>query len=501
MAKNKTKPTQVSVASYLARKVLMRRFLPALLFACCAVLATSQASAQPKAPAVVVEHVSVIDVRAGNVHSDQTVVVERGRIASVAPAGSAKIPAGATIVDGRQKFLIPGLWDMHVHASWPGLDQMFAPLFVANGVTGVREMYGSPFVIAAWKQKYQTGEAWPRMIGAGHILDGPRPFWPGSVVAANADEAKQAVNKLHAGGADFIKVYTKLPRDAYFAALDEAKRIGTYCAGHVPDAVSVSEASDHGQRSIEHLTGVALECSKDVDAMRAERAAAAADTSANLMKIWLGQSERILSTQDPKRAADLFARLARNHTWQVPTMTVLRSMSSLNDSVFTADPRVKYMPEQIVTGWNWKNDFRFRSRTPEEWANGKKMFKLYTEIVRAMNRAGVPIMAGTDMLNPFTFPGFSLHDELVNLTDAGLSPAEALRAATLSPAVFMNATDSLGTVEKGKRADLVLLDANPLEDIHNTHKVNAVVLNGRYYDRVALDAFMAASQKMARPEH
>ena len=480
----------------------MRRFLPALLFAgCVAPLVNLDALAQSRSPALAVEHANVVDVRAGRVLNDQTVVVESGRVTSVAPAGAAKVPAGATVVDGKQKYLIPGLWDMHVHAAWPGLDQVFAPLFVANGVTGVREMYGSMLVINAWKMKYQSGEPWPRMIGAGHILDGPKPFWPGSTAAATADEARQAVDKLHAAGADFIKVYTKLPREAYFAALDEAKRIGTYCAGHVPDAVSVTEASDHGQRSVEHLTGVALECSKEAETLRAERATAAADTSVtNLLKTYSRQTDRIIATQDPTRAKDLFARLARNHTWQVPTLTVLRSMSSLDDSTFTADPRVRYMPEEIVQGWDWKHDFRFRSRTPEEWANGKKLFKLATEIVEAMNRAGVPIMAGTDMLNPYTFPGFSLHDELVNLTEAGLSPADALRAATLNPAIFMNATDSLGTVEKGKRADLVLLDANPLENIHNTQKVHAVVLNGRYYDRAALDSLIVGSQRMARPQ-
>lgn len=479
----------------------MQKFVLILATCFSIVLISAETRAQSKNPALVIQHVSVVDVSAGKLLGRQTVVVENGRITSVTPESSAKAPVGARLIDGTGKFLIPGLWDMHVHAAWPGLDSMFAPLFVANGVTGVREMYGSPFVIAAWKHNYQTGAPWPRMIGSGHILDGPKPFWPGSTVAANAEEAKAAVDKLHAGGADFIKVYTKLPRDAYFAALDEAKRIGTYCAGHVPDAVTVSEASDHGQRSVEHLTGVALECSKDADVLRAERAAAAADTSANLMKVWLGQSKRILATQDPKRAADLYARLARNHTWQVPTLTVLRSMSSMNDSVFTNDPRTKYMPEQIVDGWDWKHDFRFRSRTPEDWENGKQMFKLSMQIVGAMNKAGVPMMAGTDMLNPFTFPGFSLHDELVNLTEAGLSPAEALRAATLNPAIFMNATDSLGTVEKGKRADLVLLGANPLDDIHNTQKVNAVVLNGRLYDRAALDSLVAGSQRLARPKH
>ncbi|HKW13362.1 MAG TPA: amidohydrolase family protein [Candidatus Krumholzibacteria bacterium] len=474
----------------------MRSVLIALVAAFCA----ATAHAQPKNPPLVIRHVTVIDVRAGKPVNDQTVVVENGRITTVATGMAVKMPAGTTAIDGTGKFLIPGLWDMHVHAAWPGLDALFAPLFVANGVTGVREMYGSPIVIAAWKQKYQKGEPWPRMIGSGHILDGPKPFWPGSTVAGNADEARAAVDKLHAGGADFIKVYTKLPRDAYFAALDEAKKVGTYCAGHVPDAVSVSEASDHGQRSVEHLTGVALECSSDAEALRAERAAAAADTSiTNLIKTYSRQTERVLATQDPKRAADLFARLKRNQTWMVPTFTVLRSMSSMNDSAFAADPRIKYMPEQIASGWDWKKDFRFRAKTAEDWENGRKSYKLNMQIVGAMNKAGVPIMAGTDMLNPFTFPGFSLHDELSLLNEAGLTPAEALRAATLNPAIFMNATDSLGTVEKGKRADLVLLDANPLTDIHNTQKVNAVVLNGKLYDRAALDALMADEQKQARP--
>jgi imidazolonepropionase-like amidohydrolase len=469
------------------------------LVAALALFFGSRLAAQTPAPAIVVQHVNVVDVRAGKVLADQTVVIEQGRIARMAAGMAAKMPAGTAIVDGSGKYLIPGLWDMHVHAAWPGLDQMFAPMFVANGVTGVRDMYGSLFVIRAWKAKYYAGEAWPRMIGAGHILDGPKPFWPGSVVAANADDARKAVDSLHESGADFIKVYTKLPRDAYFAALEEAKKVGTYCAGHVPDAVSVAEASDAGQRSIEHLTGVSVECSKEADALRAQRAAAAADTTGALLKTYLQQTERVLATQDPARASALFAKLVKNQTWMVPTFTVLRSMSRLNDEKFTADPRLRYMPEDMVTQWDWKNDFRFKDRKPEDWEAGKKLFALSMANVGKMNKAGVPIMAGTDFLNPYTFPGFSLHDELALLVEAGLSPAEALRAATLNPAIFMNATDSLGVVEAGKRADLVLLDANPLEDIHNTTKVRAVVLNGRLYDRAALDALMAEAEKKARP--
>ena len=455
----------------------------------------------PASSPLAIQHASIVDVRTGTSIPDQTVVVEFGRIVRVGAANSVRPPAAATIVDGRGKYLIPGLWDMHVHAAWPGLDALFAPLLVANGVTGVREMYGDKNVIAGWKKHYDAGEPWPRMIGAGHILDGPKPFWPGSTVATNADEARRAVDALKEGGADFIKVYTKLPRDAYFAALEEAKRVGIDVVGHVPDAVSVSEASDHGQRSIEHLTGVTLECSKDADALRAERVTAMNDTSASLLAVYSSQSPRILASQDEARCAALVKLLARNRTWQVPTLVQLRGFAYLDDSTLTNDSRVRYVPEEVVKSWDWRSDFRFRSRTPDDWANAKRQYRRQLEVLGEMHRGGVPILAGTDLLNPYTFPGFSLHDELVLLVEAGLSAADALRAATLNPAVFLGTEKTAGSVEKGKNADLVLLDANPLDDIHNTQKVQAVVLNGRLYDRAQLDAMIAERERKISPQH
>jgi imidazolonepropionase-like amidohydrolase len=190
-------------------------------------------------------------------------------------------------------------------------------------------------------------------------------------------------------------------------------------------------------------------------------------------------------------------RLAHNGTWQAPTLVVLRSIASLDDSRFTDDPRVRYMPAGVLKSWDWRNDFRFRSRTPEDWAIAKRLYKRNVEILGAMHRAKVPILAGTDTLNPYAFPGFGLHDELSLLVDAGLSPADALRAATLNPAAFRNAADS-GAVETGKRADLVLLDGNPLESIGNIRKIRAVVLNGRFYDRAALDGLLAAALRRAK---
>lgn len=465
-----------------------------MIFCLVAALAFNANAQQPAQPAISIEHVSVVNVRDGSIAQDQTVVIEAGRISAVGPAESAKAPAGATSLDGRGKYLIPGLWDMHVHAAWEGMDTLFASLFVANGVTGVRDMFGNMDIIKGWKENYNSAAPWPRMVGAGHILDGPKPFWPGSASATTAEDARRLVDSLHKAGADFIKAYGGLPHDAYMAAVDEAAKVGTYVVGHVPDAVTVTEASEAGQRSVEHLNGVALECSAKSDSLRAQRAAVSQDPAGNMMAEIGRQIPRVLATQDSARLAQLCATLVKNHTWQVPTLVVLRSIASLDDSTFISDPRVKYMPKEISSYWDPKNDFRFKSWTAENWANSKKMFRRNMEIVGKLYHAGVPFMAGTDVLNPYCFPGFSLHDELSLFVEAGLTPAEALRTATWNPAEFLGLTDSMGTVESGKRADLVLLDANPLVDIHNTQKINCVIRNGYLHDRAALHAMLKTSE-------
>ena len=458
--------------------------------------ASGQGGSETTLPAISVEHVTVVDAKSGTLVPDQTVVIAAGRIVQVGPAQSTTPPSNVTTLDGTGKFLLPGLWDMHVHAAWEDLGNALAPLFVVHGVTGVREMFGGIEAIKTWKLNYDTGKPWPRMLGAGHILDGPKPIWPGSARATNPEEARRAVDSLHRAGADFIKIYGGVPHDAYVAAMDEAKKVGTYVVGHVPDAVSVSEASDLGQRSIEHLNGIGLESSSMSESLRAERVAASQDSTANLMAVLSKQMGQVLETFDSSRSQALFAKLARNHTWQVPTLVVLRSVSYMDEASFRDDPRVRYMPEDIVKMWDPANDFRFSSRTPESWATAKRLFQRSMKAVGELHRAGVPIMAGTDMLNPYCFPGFSLHDELELLVQAGLSPAEALKAATWSPVEFLGLQDSLGSVEAGKRADLVLLTANPLENIQNTKSISDVILNGRLYGRATLDSLMAAA---ARP--
>jgi imidazolonepropionase-like amidohydrolase len=285
-----------------------------------------------------------------------------------------------------------------------------------------------------------------------------------------------------------VKVYTKLPREAYLSIADEAKKQGLPFAGHVPESVSVAEASDLGQKSIEHLTGVELACSDREDELRREAVAALAKADNQAAWELLGRiGARAADSFSDKKSRALYARFVRNGTWQVPTLTGLHSLVSLDDPSFVADPRVKYMPPSIRSYWS------LMKLSPETVAGLKLRYKGTTGLVQAMHQAGVPFLVGTDTPGvPYVFPGFSLHDELALLVaECRFTPLEALQAATRDPARFLGREKDLGTVEPGKLADLVLLDANPLADIHNTTKIAAVVANGRLLPRRELDRMLA----------
>lgn len=453
----------------------------------------------PRQP-LAITNVTVIDVASGRRIRDQTVLVQGNRIVTVGSAASLRVPPGHTVVDGRHRFLVPGLWDMHVHASWPSFAAAFGALYIANGVTGVREMFGAIEDVRQWRTRVDAGElVAPRMIGAGHLVDGQPPIWPGSVVARTAAEGKRAVDSLATAGADFIKVYNRLTLDSYRGILEAARTHGLPVAGHVPDAVSVWEATTLGQRSIEHLSGVALGCSGDEAATRllldsAATVGAATPAGAALR---LRATTAARESFSPARCDSLAAAFIRNDTWQVPTLIVSRSISSLRDSTLGADARLRYMAPMLVSGWDWRKDFRFRTMSEPGWAELYASYRHGLRLTALMHRAGTPILAGTDAPNPYVFPGFSLHEELALLVEAGLTPLAALQSATRNPARYFAASDSLGSVAAGHVADLVLLDADPLLDIRNTARIHAVVASGRLYRRADLDALLLFAERTA----
>jgi imidazolonepropionase-like amidohydrolase len=432
---------------------------------------------------------AIIDATGAPVQADMTVIVQGKQILQLGKSASTTVPKAARVVDGRGKYLIPGLWDMHVHeifGAWLPEDEKITPvLFVANGVTGVRDMGGDLEPLKKWRARIAEGKLLgPRMIIAGPMLDGPIPQFPSSAPVKDAAEGRRIVDELQKNGADFIKIQSLIPRDGYFAAADEARKLGIVFAGHVPDKVRATEASNAGQKSIEHLTGVFEGCSTVED---------------ELMAAPRGPGRgRFLSTYDPERAKALIALFLKNQTWQVPTLYWERGEWLIEQTNSGPDPLEKYAP----VAWRDRTWPMFTRDISKGWstdpvADREKFFQEELKMVGEMNRAGVPILAGTDTAAGVrVYPGFSLHDELELLVRAGLTPMEALQAATLNAGKYLDLADT-GTVEKGKRADLVLLDSNPLVDIKNTRTIQSVVLAGRYFSRTDLDHLLHQVEEAA----
>jgi imidazolonepropionase-like amidohydrolase len=465
------------------QRPLIKFFFFYISLAMIAVITTAQE------PTLTFIHVNVIDATGAPVQADMTVVVQGKSILQIGKSKNVAAPKNARVVDGRGKYLIPGLWDMHVHeifGQWLPEDEKVIPLlFVANGVTGVRDMGGDLEALKRWRSRVVAGEMLgPRMIISGPMLDGPVSQFPSSAPIKDAADGRNTVDQLKKDGADFIKIQSLIPRDGYFAAAEEAKKIGIVFAGHIPDKVRAVEVSNAGQKSVEHLTGVFEGCSTVEDELMAKPRGP-------------GRG-RFLSTYDPERAKALIALFVKNQTWQAPTLYWEQGEWLIEKTNSGPDPLAKYAPR----AWKERAWPMFTHDISQGWSSDpledrENFVRAEFKMVGEMHRAGVPILAGTDTAAGVrVYPGFSLHEELELLVRAGLSPMEALQAATLNAGKYLGLTDT-GTVEKGKRADLLLLDANPLEAIRNTRRIQAVVLAGRYFSRSDLDGLLHEVEEAA----
>jgi len=449
-----------------------------------------------------ISNVNVINLETGKEVPHRTVIVSGERIAEVKDNKEVKPPTGAKIVDGTGKYLIPGLWDMHVHAMYTPRLESWMPLFVANGVLGIRDM-GSPMKLADVKHLREEIAAGlrpgPRIVDAGPILDGqkkPPPLADFFVQVTGTAQARDLVRSIKSEGFDFVKVYSWLPRDVYFVIVDEAKAQGIAFAGHVPMSVSALEASDAGQKSMEHMFGIYLACSNRESELRSELLKGGSELPGG-ERVRL-EVDEAMASYDAAKAAIVFEHLARNKTWQVPTLTVFSRGKLPADSPVFGDARLRYIPPS--TQQKWTEVGKQRVGTADEIEIWNKSFAKRLSILGAMHRASTPILAGTDTgwYNAYSYPGFELHEELQLLVRAGLTPLEALRSATVSPARFLGMQADLGTIEKGKLADMVLLRADPLQDITNTETIEAVVANGRLFERTSLDSLLAGVENVVK---
>lgn len=466
-----------------------------LVCLCLITFAVAKSPSKPVPPTLVFTNVNVVNTRDGGIEPGVTVVITKNQIVGVGKVGFVPEGRGIQIINANGKYLIPGLWDMHVHSAFvsPAWDEkVIYPLYIANGVTGVRDMGGDPDVLDRRRKRIEGGE----LLGPHMILGGP--FLAGGksdqqTIAVNTpEEARRAVDTVKSRGLDFVKILSNIPRDSYFAIADESAKQKIPFVGHVPYSVSASEAVGAGQRSIEHLTGILLACSSREEELRAqELTALASHDYAAYGKL----GTQVMATYDPAKAQALFFQVAHMNTWQVPTLVWTQTGSRIDDPNLETDPRLKYVPASVRAQWN---PSKLREQTsPEELAGLKAEAARDVELVKTMHGAGALFMAGTDGPDPFVFPGFSLHDELEWLVKSGFTPLQALQAATSDPARFLTMQDKYGIAEAGRTADLVLLDANPLQDIGNTRKIFAVVVGGKYYSRDSLDKMLQQVETLA----
>ncbi|MDH4617909.1 amidohydrolase family protein [Brevibacillus sp. AY1] len=428
-------------------------------------------------------HVTIVDVVDGQLLPNMTVVIERNRIVQVEQTDKALVPKESYVYQAEGKYLIPGLWDMHVHLLD---DEKYAfPSLLANGVTGVRDMGASLSQMEGWVKTSSAGQLAPRVFFSGPALDGPKTSGDGTLMQVNLkseDEAKSAVQALSQYGVDFLKIYTYLPRNMYVAIVDEAKKQGIPIAGHVPFSVSAREASEMGQRSIEHLYGILIASSKQEALIRQKYQ--------NDVPYIFSVDLEAAQSYDEQIAQELFETLASNETHVVPTLVTFHNLLSPMDP-----SRSQYAPTDVQQFWA---DYQEKGTANLEYSKSiiRPLYERFLALVADLNQTGVPIMAGTDTLWSEMEPipnqvfGFTLHDELELLVDAGLSPLEALQAATITPARFMEIADSAGSIEEQKWADLVLLDQNPLEDIVHTRLIEAVVVDGQLLDKSTLQTMV-----------
>jgi imidazolonepropionase-like amidohydrolase len=349
----------------------------------------------------------------------------------------------------------------------------------------VRDTAAAAEKVFAWREDVASGRRLgPRIFAGGPQLDGPDPPLPEIALSVrNAEEARAAVRRLQEMGADFVKVHDGVSREAYFAAADEARSRGIPFIGHVPPAITAFEAAEAGQKSIEHLAGVIQSLSAKEDEIRAMTfpPPKPGDFSAIPARLAV-RGTLALDTQDPARLDRLSELFVRKGVWQVPTLVNGRSRAFIDELAAAPDERLRFVSARTRERWRPENDFFARYRTPEYIAYSKRDFRRRLEVVGAMRRRGVRILAGTDVPAPYLYAGFSLHDELALLVEAGLTPMEALQAASSGPAEFFGISTDEGTVEAGKAANLVLLSADPLQDIRNVGKVEMVVVRGRLID-------------------
>jgi imidazolonepropionase-like amidohydrolase len=472
----------------LPMKTLLRPLVPALLMLAAPALATEQAD-------LIIRHATVVDVEHARTVAGQSVVVRGDDIVAVgADKAIAAQWSAQRRIEAKGRYLIPGLWDMHVHfGGGPALieeNKALLPLYIAHGITTIRDASGDlPAQVLQWRGQIRDGSlAGPQLFTSGAKIEGVKPVWKGTLEVGSQADLDAAFVRLKQDQVDFVKITdSTLTPELFLAAVRGARANGLRASGHIPMALTVQQAVDAGISSIEHLDYAYKAGVRDEAAIAADFAAKRIDRAE--------ATRRLDAGFDRETAMAAYRGFAAKGVYVTPTLNGGRILDFLDQDDHANDPYLAYIGPKLQATYRWRVE-RAAKATPAQIDARHKQYHQVAAVLPMLQQAGVTLMAGTDagFLNSFNYPGIGLHDELSLFVKEGLTPAQALSAATRAGPAWFGMLDRYGAVAVGKAADLVLLKQNPLEDINATRAIDTVVLRGQVHDRKALDALLAQTR-------
>ena len=438
---------------------------------------------------IIIENITLIDAKNGT-RTNQTVSIENGVIQSI---GSAKLDMeDSQIIDGEGKYLIPGLWDAHVHLTFiPEIDhETHFKLYLKNGVTSIRD---TGAILSKLQPSLnfieENPNTTPRLFYAGPLIDGADRVYKGmepgfpnlSIGIDETSNIPEVVDGLLKEGVTFLKSYEMLTRETYLELLKVAGQNGLRVTGHVPLSIDLEEAIEAGLGGMQHVRNMDLACAKDADNLLDDRQVSLeneASIAGSALRTHIHSSQRYyaIDNTDDERCLRIIMKLSEYGVFQTPTLTI----NTFDSRRFYADPKwretYQELPEAAENNW-MQGSLKLANIDVTE--NAKKFDAWSLSLVNKMHQEGVKIIAGTDTPIGYLTPGYSLHKELELLSEAGLSNMDVLRSATITPAEFFGMENQMGTIEVGKLADLVILDKNPLMSISNTQSIHSVIVKGQ----------------------
>lgn len=457
---------------------------------------------------VFIQSVNIIDVKSGEILENRDIIIKNNIISAIDTSGILKVNPNSLIINGSDKYIIPGLWDMHTHSNQHS-EWLHHPLYIANGVTGIRDMSGQlnkrdSYWVGSeerleWNKELSNNKRiTPRyVLQSSYQIDGNSSVPEGfpEFFKLQKDEHIDSLLSFYKNEqVDFIKVYQQILPKLYKKLALQAPKYGMHLAGHKPVFVGLEDAILLGQRSFEHGRIFMFESFPKADSLR---------ISQNWKAFFSKSKKSMVEDFNPITAIKLMTLMKENNAYWTPTLQTLKFEAFAHKSTFIDNPNLKYVTSVRKDIW-WRIDVRNnKKKNLSVEGNGLStdFYNAAKKQIKMANDIGVPIMTGTDVTDSYTFAGFSIHDELEDLTKSGLTNLEALQSATIIPAKFARKDKDYGTIENGKIADLIILDKNPLENITSSNTINGIIINGIYYDSDKIDELKDFTQSISSSFH